>query len=307
MSGESTGTRQAVVAVRKHRRQKAVPAAVAMAGCLLAGQGRAAADTGVTQLLGHATGAVNSTDCAPGSYLIGARIWVESRNYTTAVQAVCRDADGYRSDAEVAGSPRNGNIIDSTCANGWAAGLYGRVGDVIDAVGLRCTANPVTAALAGGGGGDIVGPADCPAGTALSGLTVYSAGYFGATDLYGIGGSCSALYNYSGIEAPIRPDGSSVFRTGSTVPVRFAVTDSAGDPEPGLSANLSYAPVTGNVTGTWTPATAPRTDDGNTFRYDAVAGQYIYHWSTEGIRVSRYRLRITTSYGAAYTADLTLR
>jgi hypothetical protein len=306
MSGKSTRTRRIIGTVCRHR--QAAVATAALAGCLLAGQGQAAADTGSTQLLGHATGTLNSSNCEPGSYLDGAHIWVEDRGYTTAVQAICRNADGDRSEAEIAGSPRTGNVVDSTCATGWASGLYGRAGDVIDALGLRCTANPITADLAGGDGGAVVGPADCPAGTALSGLSVYSAGYFGAVDLYGISGTCALLYNYSGIEAPVRPDGSSVFRTGSTVPVKFAVTDNAGDPEPGISATLTFAPVTTSTTpAAWIPAAGPRTDDGNAFRYDAAGGQYVYNWSTKNIPAGRYQLRIATSYGGLYTAGLTLR
>ncbi|HEY1485099.1 MAG TPA: hypothetical protein VGF84_03280, partial [Micromonosporaceae bacterium] len=213
---------------RRRSRPRTVPAAglrphravvgTALIGFLLAGQGQAVADARATTLLGHATGDLNSTDCTPGSFLVGAHVWVESRNYTTAVQAVCRDSDGDLSDADIAGSPWAPTVLDSTCSAGYAAGLYGRIGDVVDAAGLRCGGGPgVDAALAGGDGGDLVGPADCPSGAVLTGLVVHSAAYHGATDLFGISGTCTSLHNWSGVQAPVSPDGSAAFRAGSIV------------------------------------------------------------------------------------------
>ena len=289
------------------RRHQAVVGA-ALIGFLLSGQSQAVAEVRATTLLGHATGDLNSTDCTPGSFLVGAHVWVEARNYTTAVQAICRNSDGDLSDADIAGSPWAPTVLDSTCNAGYAAGLYGRVGDVVDAAGLRCGGSPgAQAALAGGDGGDLVGPADCPAGSVLTGLVVHSALYQGATDLFGISGTCTSLHNWSGVEAPVSPDGSGNFRAGSVVPVRFTATDSAGEPDPSIWAVLAYAPVTGNVAGAYRPASgagsAGRVEE---FRYDPADGRYRFDWSTRGIAPGRYRLRVTTSYGAVQTVDLTL-
>jgi hypothetical protein len=291
------------------RRQHLAVVGTALVGLLLSGQGHAAADARATMLLGHATGDLNSTDCTPGSFLVGAHVWVESRNYTTAVQAICRNSDGDLSDADIAGSPWAPTVLDSTCNAGYAAGLYGRVGDVLDAAGLRCGGSPgAAAALAGGDGGELVGPADCPAGAALTGLVVHSTGYHGATDLFGISGTCTSLHNWSGVQAPVSPDGSGSFPAGSIVPVRFTATDSAGEPDPSISAVLAYAPLTGDVVGAYHPASGPgsvrRVEE---FRYEPGTGQYLFDWSTRGIAPGRYRLRITTSYGAVQTVDLALR
>jgi hypothetical protein len=86
---------------------------------------------------------------------------------------------------------------------------------------------------------------------------------------------------YSGVLAPINPDGTSKYKLGQTIPVKFKlacngvpITDavarlrvSQGDnkPDPGESEAGSTSAAT----------------EGNLFRYDASAGQYIFNLSTK--------------------------
>jgi hypothetical protein len=99
----------------------------------------------------------------------------------------------------------------------------------------------------------------------------------------------------------------SVFKSGSTVPVKFALTDeSAGITT--LAATLSYARISSGIVGSdiETTSTAAATT-GNLFRYDAAAGQYIFNWSTKGLKPGTYRLFINLGDGVPHTVDIGLK
>jgi hypothetical protein len=46
---------------------------------------------------------------------------------------------------------------------------------------------------------------------------------------------------------------------------------------------------------------------GNTFRYDPVAGQYVFNWSTKGLSSGTYRLKIDLGDGGMRTVDVSLK
>jgi len=79
---------------------------------------------------------------------------------------------------------------------------------------------------------------------------------------------------------PINADGSSIFKLGSTIPVKFRLTGaSAGITN--LAAHLAVAKVSNAVTGSYVEATATgAANSGDTFRYDAAAKQYVFNLST---------------------------
>jgi len=173
---------------------------IVLASVTVAGQMAADAST-PTAMLGNTsanTGAItvvgttSSSVCPAGDFAIGAQIWVEARGYTTGIQLLCRDSLGNTVPASTAG-PALGGVSGSTCNPGdVAVGLYGRAGDVMDAIGIVCASSSGTydAALVGGSGGGPVGPADCPAGNALTSATVWAGEYYGAPDNFGIQGFC---------------------------------------------------------------------------------------------------------------------
>lgn len=109
-------------------------------------------------------------------------------------------------------------------------------------------------------------------------------------------------YGWAGIRPPIDPNGTSVFKTGSTVPVKFALGGaSAGVTD--LRATLSYASST---KGPWTAAkTRTGVVPGDQFRYDA--GQYVFNWSTSGLTPGVYQLRIDLGDGTPRTVQVTLK
>lgn len=92
----------------------------------------------------------------------------------------------------------------------------------------------------------------------------------------------NVIYEWSGVLQPVNADGSSLFKLGSTVPVKFQLT--------GASASFNDAVVriyatklSDGVVGTVVePESNAAPDNGNTFRYDETSQQYIYNLSTKG-------------------------
>jgi len=106
---------------------------------------------------------------------------------------------------------------------------------------------------------------------------------------------------------PINTDGSSVFKLGSTVPVKFRLTGgSAGIAN--LPARLYLAKVTDGVTGTETEgASTAAADSGNQFRYDPAGRQYIFNLATKPLSEGSWILRVDLGDGQLHTVKISLR
>jgi lysophospholipase L1-like esterase len=120
--------------------------------------------------------------------------------------------------------------------------------------------------------------------------------------------SCTTnvVYAYSGILQPVNADGSSIFKLGSTVPVKFSLADANGVPVGSAVANLTIAKVTNEVDGTYVEAvsTAAATT-GTLFRYDGQ--QYIFNLNTKGLSTGTWRLKVTLDDGSTYTTLISLK
>src|SRR5204862_8111778 len=99
-------------------------------------------------------------------------------------------------------------------------------------------------------------------------------------------------YPWSGVLQPLNADGSSTFKLGSTVPVKFQLTGPAAGIT-NLVATLSLFKVSSQATGTDLDGQSPSAADaGNTFRYDPTTNQYLFNLSTKSLSVGTWRLRI---------------
>ncbi len=117
----------------------------------------------------------------------------------------------------------------------------------------------------------------------------------------------SVTVPWSNVLQPVNVDGSSVFKLGSTVPVKFKLTGSASAVT-NLTAKLYYAKVTNGVAGTDLAATSTAAaDSGNVFRYDATAGQYIFNLATKGWSEGTYQLRIDLGDGVPHTVNIGIK
>ncbi len=112
--------------------------------------------------------------------------------------------------------------------------------------------------------------------------------------------------DWSGMLLPVKADGSSVFRAGRAVPLRFRLYDECGDPVAGMTPILSLARL---CDGEWgeefkpRSKTPPRTSD----RFTCRAGTYTYNLDTKGLSPGTYRARIAIGAGAQLYAEFSLR
>ncbi len=95
-------------------------------------------------------------------------------------------------------------------------------------------------------------------------------------------GVCRSLnFAWTGVLQPINGDGTSIFKLGSTVPVKFKLTNPCVPPGT-LSAKIFLAKVTNSILGMEVePTSTSAADTGNTFRHDASGDQYIYNLATK--------------------------
>jgi hypothetical protein len=114
-------------------------------------------------------------------------------------------------------------------------------------------------------------------------------------------------FEWSGVLQPVNADGSSIFKAGSTIPVKFKLTgEDAGNTS--LVAHITYAKINGIVVGTVNEAaTNVGGDTGNTFRYDPTSDQYIYNWTTKGLTAGTYRIFIDLGDDCIHTVDVALK
>jgi len=106
---------------------------------------------------------------------------------------------------------------------------------------------------------------------------------------------------------PINPDGSSVFKLGSTIPVKFKLTGvSAGITN--LAAHLSVAKISNSVTGSYVEAASPgAANAGSTFRYDTDVNLYIFNLSTKALSAGTWSLRADLGDRVDHTINVSLR
>ncbi|HJQ31529.1 MAG TPA: tandem-95 repeat protein [Pyrinomonadaceae bacterium] len=114
-------------------------------------------------------------------------------------------------------------------------------------------------------------------------------------------------YSWTGLLSPISQNGDSVFKAGSTVPVKFQLTG----PSAGITnavVRLYVTKVADSVVGTEEAAgSTSNATEGNLFRYDASSGQYVFNLSTKGLTAGTYQLRVDMGDGVSRTALISLR
>ncbi len=120
-------------------------------------------------------------------------------------------------------------------------------------------------------------------------------------------GTLTITYSWSNVLQPINLNGSSIFKLGSTVPVKFKLTNqSAGYAN--ATAKLYTAKVSSGIAGQELEATSTAAaDSGNTFRYDATNDQYIFNLGTKSLSEGTFRLRIDLGDGTTNTVDISLK
>jgi hypothetical protein len=114
---------------------------------------------------------------------------------------------------------------------------------------------------------------------------------------------------WSGILQPINKEGDSIFKLGSTVPVKFQIAIPGGGYITDATAKLLVAKVSSNLVGDEVEAiTSTPASSGNNFRYDSASNQYIYNLGTKtGYTAGTWQLRIDLQDGSTNTVLISLR
>ncbi|MDQ3337944.1 MAG: HYR domain-containing protein [Myxococcota bacterium] len=112
-------------------------------------------------------------------------------------------------------------------------------------------------------------------------------------------------YSWSGVLQPVNADGSSIFKQGSTIPVKFKLTGwSAGITD--LVATITLVKLSPNPNGSVVePISTSQADTGNTFRYEG--GQYVYNLSTKNLTAGTYRISLDLGDYIQRTVDISLK
>lgn len=112
---------------------------------------------------------------------------------------------------------------------------------------------------------------------------------------------------WSGVLQPVNTDGSSIFKLGSTVPVKFQLTGaSAGITT--LQARLYLQKLGSAPAGKEVEAiSTSNATTGNLFRYDGTSGQYIFNLNTKTLSAGTYQLRIDTGDGVGRNVTISLK
>ena len=125
-------------------------------------------------------------------------------------------------------------------------------------------------------------------------------------------------YNWNGFLQPINDtshfvgETTSIFKAGSTVPVKFQLTDYYGNVVQAATSPVWIAPVPGNalvsaasVDETVYTATATA---GGVFRWDSTSQQYIYNWNTAKSQGGYYwRIGVVLDDGSTHTVSIGLK
>ena len=119
-----------------------------------------------------------------------------------------------------------------------------------------------------------------------------------------IRGQCTSLSpfgvafgpQFQGLLQPVNNDGSSVFKLGRTVPMKFQLVAPGGAYVTDAVARLYVAQVSNQVVGTYQEASSTgQADSGNTFRYDPTANQYIFNWGTKGLAKGTWVVQVVVN------------
>lgn len=157
----------------------------------------------------------------------------------------------------------------------------------------------------------------------VTGGTTNGVGTFGytavATDNAGntttVTGTYTVTYRFDGFLQPINDTAhqvaasTSIFKAGSTVPVKFQLKNASGAVVQPTAAPIWLTPVKGSATSAPVDETvySATGDSGSTFRYDATAQQYIYNWKTGNTGGNYWRIGVKLDDGQVYYVNIGLR
>lgn len=116
------------------------------------------------------------------------------------------------------------------------------------------------------------------------------------------------VYVYGGILQPVNGDGSSLFKLGRTVPVKFILRDANGYFVATAIAQIYLAKISDGIIGSEIePDSTSVATIGNLFRYDYTDNQYIFNLGTKTLSTGTWQLRILLNDGTSRYATISLK
>jgi len=121
------------------------------------------------------------------------------------------------------------------------------------------------------------------------------------------------FYEFGNILPPIKTDGSSVFKLGRTIPVKFQLRDDQDNFVTDAVANIFVKKVSNGTSGEVAAVSTAAATTGNLFRYDSSSNQYIFNLSTKlplnGVNWSTgtWEIRIELDDGMSYNVKIGLQ
>ena len=112
--------------------------------------------------------------------------------------------------------------------------------------------------------------------------------------------SCDVVLGTVSFLQPINADGSSVFKAGRVVPVKVRITGTANGHQYTV-VTLTVTRVDGVADPVNEATSAGAANEGDIFRYDAAADQYVYNLDTKALAPGKYRLSVTVKNGPDIT------
>ena len=127
-------------------------------------------------------------------------------------------------------------------------------------------------------------------------------------------GTYKVVYRFDGFLQPINDTAhqvgtsTSVFKAGSTVPVKFQLKKADGTIVQATTAPVWLTPVKGGAMSIPVDETVQTVsaDSGSTYRYDSTAQQYIYNWKT-GTSGNYWQIGVRLDDGQTYFVNIGLR
>jgi hypothetical protein len=121
-------------------------------------------------------------------------------------------------------------------------------------------------------------------------------------------GTCYVTYGFGGFLEPINNDGSSIFKLGSTVPVKFQLKDAQGNFISTAVAKIYVTKISNAVLGDeMEPVSTSAATTGNLFRYDSTSNQYIFNLGTKTLSKGTWQIKAVLDDGTSKTVLISLK
>ena len=121
----------------------------------------------------------------------------------------------------------------------------------------------------------------------------------------------SVVYDFGGFLPPVSLDGRSLFKLGSTIPVKFQLFDAAGNPVSTAVATIKVAKISDGVAGSEVEGVSTSAaTTGNLFRYDLIGQLYIFNLATKPLPApadGTWRITVYLNDGTSQSIDIGIK